>query len=400
MSTLKIPPLWLLVLIVGLPQLSETVYTPALPDVARALKVAHYLIEYTLTIYLFGFAIGTLFWGKLSDIYGRKPTLLAGLAIYVLGCIGCFYAITFTALMINRFIQAFGGSAGSVLGQVICRDAFSGSDRGKVFSIIGGALAFSPAIGPVLGGLIVQLWQWPAVFALLSIVGLLVIAFIILKLPETYTPVPFSLKIIQKTAYCMLKDPKILCAGFLVAACNGISFSYFAEGPFYLITFLGLSPFLYGASFILFAFAGMLGSYISKKAHDHKFSTYSIMQRGVDLVLFGSALFMIGILLLTAIDVPAFCIIALTIGTMMFIMAGIGMVIPNILSLALEEYRATLGTASSLFGFYYYCLISLFTLLMGLLHNETLFPMPLFFMAIGLSMYVATRYITKSRYTL
>lgn len=392
--------MWLLVLIVGLPQLSETVYTPALPDVARTLGVAHYLVEYTLTIYLFGFAIGTLFWGKLSDKYGRKPALLAGLIIYVLGCIGCFYATAFKALMINRFIQAFGGSTGSVLGQVICRDAFSGPARGKVFSIIGSALAFSPAIGPVVGGFIAQVWQWPAVFGLLSIIGLLVIFFTIIQLPETYTPTPFSLKTIRKTAYFMLRDPKVLTAGFLVAACNGISFSYFAEGPFYLITLLGLSPLLYGVSFIVFALAGMLGSYASKKAHDYNLSSYVIMQKGTALVVWGASIFVLGIVFFHAAAIPALYGIILTLASMALIMGGIGMIIPNILSLALEEYRATLGTASSLFGFYYYCLISLFTLVMGLLHNETLFPMPLFFLVIAFTMYVATDYINKIQHTI
>ena len=397
MSTLKTPPLWLLVLIVGLPQLSETVYTPALPDVARTLGIAHYLAEYTLTIYLFGFAIGTLFWGKLSDKYGRKPSLLAGLIIYIFGCIGCFYASSFQAFMLCRFIQAFGGSTGSVLGQVICRDAFTGAARGKVFSIIGSALAFSPAIGPVLGGLVVQSYQWPAVFALLSIVGFTVILCTIIQLPETYTPMPFSLKTIQKTAYAMLKDPQVLTAGFLVAACNGIIFSYFAEGPFYLITLLGLSPFLYGLSFIFFALAGMLGSYASKKAHDNNLSPYVIMQKGTAIVVCGAFIFVMGIMLFKALAAHALYAIILTLVSMALIMGGIGVIIPNILSIALEKYRATLGTASSLFGFYYYCLISLFTLAMGLLHNHTLLPMPLFFMAIALTMTVAMAYISTTK---
>lgn len=397
MSTLKTPPLWLLVLIVGLPQLSESVYTPALPDIARTLGVAHYLIEYTLTIYLFGFAIGTLFWGKLSDKYGRKPSLLAGLIIYVLGSVSCFYASSFTALMINRFIQAFGGSAGSVLGQVICRDAFNGADRGKVFSIIGTALAFSPAIGPVIGGFITQSWQWPAVFALLAIIGSFVIICTILQLPETYTAMPFSLKTIQTTLSAMLRDRKVLTSGYLVAACNGIIFSYFAEGPFYFITLLGLSPFLYGLSFILFALAGFLGSYASKKAHDYHLSSYAIMQKGAILVLGGAVIFTTGIVLFKALAAHNLYAITLTLFSMALIMAGIGMIIPNILSLALEKYRAIQGTASSLFGFYYYCLIALFTLMMGLLHNHTLFPMPLFFLAIALSIYSSIHYLTPAR---
>jgi MFS transporter, DHA1 family, multidrug resistance protein len=182
--------------------------------------------------------------------------------------------------MISRFMQAFGGSTGSVLGQVICRDTFTGADRGKVFSLIGSALAFSPAIGPVIGGVIAQSMAWSAVFMLLALVGLIVMFFTFARLPETYMSAPFSLKTIKQTVFFMMRDSQVLMAGYLVAACNGISFSYFAEGPFYLITLLGLSPFLYGVSFIFFAFAGMIGSYASKKAHDYGFSSYSIMQQG------------------------------------------------------------------------------------------------------------------------
>lgn len=397
MRDIKTPPLWLLVLIVGLPQLSETVYTPALPDIARALGIAHHLVEYTLSIYLLGFAIGTLFWGKLSDKYGRKLALLVGLVIYVIGCIGCFYSESFKALMVSRFIQAFGGSTGSVLGQVICRDAFTGQIRGKVFSLIGAALAFSPAVGPVVGGLVTQLYQWPAVFVLLSVVGLFVILCTIMQLPETYIPAPFSLNTIKQTAYSMLRDPKVLTAGFLVAACNGISFSYFAEGPFYLITMLGLSPFLYGLSFVLFAMAGMIGSYVSKKGHDRGLSHYTLMQAGTKLVLLSAVIFVIGVILLACAGIHSLYIIALTLASMALIMGGIGIIIPNILSIALEEYRAVQGTASSLFGFYYYCLISLFTLVMGMLHNHTLFSMPLFFMAIAIAMYVGMHYFIAAK---
>ncbi|MGA2654428.1 MAG: MFS transporter, partial [Gammaproteobacteria bacterium] len=78
MPTIILPAIWLIVFIVGLPQFSETVYSPALPDIAHDLKVHESLVEYTLTIYLLGIGLGTLFWGKLSDRIGRKPCVIAG----------------------------------------------------------------------------------------------------------------------------------------------------------------------------------------------------------------------------------------------------------------------------------------------------------------------------------
>ncbi|MBX9977600.1 MAG: MFS transporter, partial [Alphaproteobacteria bacterium] len=107
------PAIWLIILIVGLPQFSETVYTPSLPDIARALRTSDTMVEYTLTIYLFAFALGTLLWGRISDQYGRKLPLLLGLGLYCVGCIGCTLAPSIDILLLSRFIQAFGGSTGS-----------------------------------------------------------------------------------------------------------------------------------------------------------------------------------------------------------------------------------------------------------------------------------------------
>lgn len=392
------PELWLLVLIVGLPQLSETVYTPALPDIARSLFTSHAMVEYTLTIYLFGFALGTLFWGRLSDKYGRKVALLLGLAIYVVGCIGCFYSSSISMLMFSRLIQAFGGSTGSVLGQAICRDAFHGPERGKIFSIIGSALSFSPAVGPIIGGMLDQTFGWSSIFIFLIVMGLFVLISSWFRLPETHTPTPSSFLTIKHTIAKMFIDKRLLAYGFLVAACNGIGFSFFAEGSFYLINILGLSPANYGFSFICMALAGLIGGYISKKMHDYKIASFAIITKGNAIVCIGALLFLIGTLILYNTSMPAAYFIGLTISCMSIIMTGIGIMIPNLLSLALEDYKATIGTASSLFGFYYYCLISSFTLIIGMLHNNTLFPMPIYFFTIAISMLIVRKYLAKYSY--
>lgn len=382
-----ISALWLLILIVGLPQLSETIYTPSLPDIARALSVADTWVEYTLTIYLFGFGIGTLFWGKLSDHFGRKPCLLIGLFIYTLGCAACFFSNSIEMLMLSRFIQAFGGSVGSVLGQAICRDAFQGAERGKVYSTIGSALAVAPAIGPVIGGVIDQAFGWSAIFLVLIALGLFVLAASYVRLPETHNPSVNPSISLRKTLLRMGKDPKVIAFAFLVAACNGIIFSYYAEGSFYLIELLGLTPSLYGLSFLGIAIATMLGGYLSRKMHNH-LPSLIILGYGIGVVLFGTTVFWSLTLLLYIMQVSSIMYTVLTLISMMFIMTGIGMMIPNALSLALEEYRSAVGTASALFGFFYYTLISLFTLGMGALHNDTLFPMPFYFAGIGVSMFV------------
>lgn len=380
------PALWLIILIVGLPLLSETVYTPSLPDIAHALAISNSWVEYTLTIYLFGFALGTLIWGNLSDKWGRKPCLIAGLSIYLIGCLGCYLSDSIFWLMISRFVQAFGGSVGSVLGQAICRDAFQGGALGKVYVSVGGALAIFPAIGPIIGGIIDQNFGWSAIFLFLIGFGSFVLGLTIRSLRETHTlenrtPIP-----ITETLTKMARDPHVIGYGMLVAAANGMMFSYFAEGPFFMIELQKLTPSQYGFTFIGLALAMLCSGLIGRKLHDSH-SSRSLLNYGLITTLLGT------IILLGAVLMPfnRHLMVGTSILAMMTIMSGIIMVTSNALSLSLINYKKCIGTASSLFGFFYYSLVSLFTLGMGYLHNGTLLIMPLYFCSIAAFMIIINK---------
>jgi MFS transporter, DHA1 family, multidrug resistance protein len=391
MNRLLTPELWLLVLIIGLPQLSETVYTPALPDIGSYLQVSDNLVEYTLSIYLFGFAIGTLFWGNFSDKVGRKPCLLLGLLGYVIGCIGCYFSTSLTTLMISRFVQAFGGSTGSVIGQAICRDVFQGKAMGKAFSVIGGALAFSPALGPVIGGMIDQAFGWSAIFLILMALGMSVLICTLARLEETHLQLGGATQYFLPVFQQLSRDYKAIGYAILIAACNGIVFSYYAEGSFYLMDLLQLSPVLYGLSFLGLACAGFSGAWLSKRLHDY-WSGSQIIKCGIYLVLLGSGWFLALTLVFDQHPVSREISILLTLTSMMVIQIGNSLIIPNCLSVALISYRSAIGTASSIFGFGYYTLISLFTVGMGALHNDTLLAMPAYFFGIGIVMWAVFHY--------
>jgi Bcr/CflA subfamily drug resistance transporter len=365
----------LLIALVGLPQISETIYTPALPDVTGNLKTTAYLVEATLTIYFLGFALGVLVWGAISDRIGRKPAMLIGISLYGIATIICGQSNSIETLLTWRFFQAFGASVGSVITQTILRDAYDGTERAKLFSIMSGALAFSPAIGPLLGGFITQYFGWRVNFILLSIFAgiLLIWTFFSLKETRPQKTVPLSISQLKTLTLSMLSSKQLWGHILLISGTNGILFGFYQEAPFVFIEQLKLSPSTYGCFGLLIAGATIVASRLSyHKSHDLSSSL---------LIRLGSLCIFCGGILFTSLAVSR----ALSLGqvgllcailALFLIFFGIGLIIPNSLSVALKSYQMAAGTAGSIFGSCYYSLIALCTWFMGILHNGTELPLP------------------------
>ena len=387
-------PVWFLILAGLLPQISEAIYSPALPTVVLEMGTTATMMQYTLSIFLLGFGVGVLFWGRLSDYLGRKPALLGGMLVFAAGSLGCFLCTDVYQLLLFRFFQAFGGAVGSVIGQSICRDAFEGAARGRVFALISAALALSPALGPLIGGLTVEYVGWRMIFMFFVAGGLLTVILGFLYLKETHPaskrqgPKPQIIEVFLR----MSSDPKVIVFGGLVGGINGIGFAYYGEGPFYLMGMLGLSPSLYGLSFFAIALGFLMGSFYSKFWHQKSIPYARIIQRGLLLMLVGASLFagaaIFGLISLKNPLVSA----AATIACMFITVLGMGMVVANCLAFALDQYQACVGTASSLFGAYYYVVVSLVTFLLGTLRVNKFWVMPSYFLGIVALMLVAYRW--------
>ena len=391
MNKVSLPPFWIIAFIAGLPLFAETAYTPSLPDIARALKVSESMAEYTLTVYIFGMAIGILFWGHLSDRIGRKPCILGALCFFILGCVGCYFSESIHILMFFRLIQAFGGSVGNVLAQSIARDAFQGPALGKAYSVVASSVALFPAIGPVIGGHIAEYFGWYDIFLFLIIFALVLGWAVVKKLPETHGVKDQKSISFKEVLPIMLKDKKLIGLGLLVAASNGLGFCYFAEAPFYLMNLLGLTPSEYGFTFIAIAISAMFGGLCSAKLQDN-YTSRTILGYGLLLILIAGLSFSLIIIYNTEIEqMSNLVLIIVAVTAQMIFTFSRGLVNSNALALALVDYKWCVGTASSLFGCFYYFTVSLFTLGMGALHNGTLLPMPLYFFAIGLFMMLVRR---------
>ena len=172
LSVIK-PSIWFIILIIGFPQLSETIFAPLLPFIVREFETTQTLSQLSLSVYFFGFAFGVLCWGSLSDIIGRKKAMLYGALCYSLGEAFCFLLHKYLYFLRVRILQAFGAAAGSIIAQTILRECFSEpKERIATFSTVSAALAWTPALGPLLGGQLVAAFHMGAVFIFLTILGL------------------------------------------------------------------------------------------------------------------------------------------------------------------------------------------------------------------------------------
>ncbi|EOL45199.1 multidrug effflux MFS transporter [Enterococcus caccae] len=385
----RVPSLLLLIVLVGFPQISETIFTPSLPDIAHDFQTSMATVQLTLSIYFLAFALGVFFWGWLSDFIGRRKAMLYGLLFYGMGSFLCFRSGTIEILLFARFVQAFGASTGSVVTQTILRESYSGNQRHALFAQISAALAFTPAIGPLIGGIVDQYWGFRAVFFVLVVMSVLVFCYAFLCLPETFEVdkrVPVKVIPIIKR---LLKNPKVLTYGFLIGAINGVLFSYYAEAPFIFIEQFHLSTATYGFLGIGVAGASILGSLLSKRLLSI-YQPEKIILIGIKTMLFGVLFLLLTSMATVLPELGQFWLMLLGI---FILLTGTGTALPNCLSLALTDFQDVIGTAGAIFSLGYYLLVSLFTFGMSKLHNGCLVTMPLYFLVIGSVMLLLTRKI-------
>lgn len=391
MKKYAVPSLLLMIVLVAFPQISETIYTPSLPDISASLGVSNSSVQLTLSIYFIGFAIGVFCWGWLSDLIGRRPAMLGGLLVYGAGSLMCYYSGSIELLLVSRFIQAFGAATGSVITQTMLRESVSGDKRHAMFAQISAVIAFTPAVGPLIGGWVDQFLGFRAVFFTLVVMSVLLFLYAFVKLPET-TDVSTRTKVaIMPVIQRMLRSPRVLVFGLLIGGINGVLFSYYAEAPFLFIEYFQMSPGVYGFLGIIVALASVIGAMISKRL---------LTKYAPERIIHLSCLIMtVGALLLTGASslsmLPDIIMLLCVLIALFVMLLGSGIALPNCLSLALVSFHDVIGTAGAVFSLGYYLLVSLATWGMSLLHNGSLLTMPLYFLGIsGVMWLLGRRYIT------
>lgn len=241
------PFLILLAALVAFGPLSIDMYLPSLPTIADSLGASEARVQWSISGFLVGFCVGMLFYGPLSDRYGRKTILLAGIFLYLLSSLACFIAETANQLVAFRIVQALGGGAASVLARAMVRDLLPLSEAAHTLSVMHVVTMIAPLIAPLLGGYLMLWCGWRSLFLVLFLFGL--VCFIaVLFIKETLPAVQRNGSIIQAfTAYGdILRDKNalgyILCMGLTFAG----MFAYITGSAFVFIKYFAVPDQYFG----------------------------------------------------------------------------------------------------------------------------------------------------------
>ncbi|WP_434584474.1 purine nucleoside transporter PunC [Klebsiella sp. R390] len=237
--------------------LATDMYLPAFAAIQRDLNTSAASVSASLSLFLAGFAIGQLFWGPLSDRYGRKPILLSGLAIFAISCLGMLWVRDATLMLVLRFIQAIGVCAAAVTWQAMVTDYYPAQKTNRIFATIMPLVGLSPALAPLLGSWLLNHLEWQAIFATLFAIALLLMI-PALRLKPVHKPAGDVQK--KLTFLTLLRSREYSGNVLIYAACSASFFAWLTGSPFILHD-MGYGPTAIGLSYVPQTIAFLIGGY-------------------------------------------------------------------------------------------------------------------------------------------
>ncbi|EYS96795.1 MFS transporter [Cupriavidus sp. SK-4] len=340
-------PAWLLICgsLMAIAPLSIDMYLPSFPSLAGDLGVDIGQVQLTLGTFLVGLALGQAFYGPFSDRFGRKPPLYVGLGLYVAAAVGCALARSVESLMLWRFLQALGGCAGMVMARAVIRDRLEAHESARAFSSLMLVMGVAPILAPIVGGAILSVSGWRAIFWVLAVAGMLILLLVHLRMEESLDrrhAAPLRLGTVAKSYAELLRDREFL--GYSLSAGFGSAgmFAYISGSPFVLIELHGIAPSHYGFVFGANALGLITMSQLNARL---------VRGRSLDQVLGGALLAACaaGLGLAVAALAGVAVLPVLLAGFFVFI-GALGCVSPNASALALAHQGHRAGTASALMG--------------------------------------------------
>jgi DHA1 family bicyclomycin/chloramphenicol resistance-like MFS transporter len=245
---------------------------PAIPSMVATLGTDLTRAQLTVTTFFVGFALGQAVWGPLSDRYGRRPALLAGMAVYIATTVGCAVSPTMDALLLLRVAQGFGAGAGPVVGRAVIRDLFEGPVMARVMSLIMAVFILAPIVAPTLGAIFLTFNGWRGIFVFLAIYGIAITALGAFMLKESLErPDPEALRAHRLTGAfaAIFRNPASRSPALVVVLTYGTLTIYLATSAAIFMDGFGLSPEQFGLVFAVVALSSAAGSLLNSRLVRH-----------------------------------------------------------------------------------------------------------------------------------
>jgi len=364
-------PGWLVLLgiLTAVAPITTDMYLPGFPEMESTLGSSSGTAEFTLASFFIGVTLGQLFYGPVSDRFGRKSSLYFGFTLYTLASIGCVLSTNFESFTLFRFLQGMGGCAGIVISRAIVRDRTSARDTARAFSLLMLVMGVAPILAPMMGGWFLTLWGWRSIFIALVVFGVLSLCGIFFMLTESHDishEEPLKLSSVLKKYSYLMRNRAFLGYTFATAFSMAGMFAYIAGSPFVFIELYGIQPQHYGW---IFGF-NALGLIVSSQLNARLLRIYpatTILRHALQIPV------IVGISLVCLALVDKISLPFLIVGFFIFV-SSVGWISPNATASALATHGQMAGTASALVGAFQYFFATIAGFLVGALHNHSAMP--------------------------
>lgn len=356
--------------------LTIDMYLPAFSALSESFAASKNMVQLSLTSCFIGLAFGQLFYGPIIDRFGKKLPLYVGLTIFTIASIACFLVENIEHLIICRFFQALGACAGLVIPRAIVRDIFTAQESARVFSHLMLVIGLAPILAPLFGNLILISFGWQAIFAFLTIFGILCLTLCRFAIPQTKGPNPEEkISGALKKYFEILQDRNfVVCAvsgGFMMAGL----FSYITASPFAYLDFFAQSSRNYSLIFAInsvgFVAMAQLNAHLLKKIPMEKLLGKFLLVPLISGIL----------LIIIGLNNPTF--FPFTIVLFVFL-SCVGAIAPTTTAVALSHQLKHSGSASALFGTIQFTFATIASFLLSNLHDGTLTSMSIVISSCGI----------------
>ncbi len=336
----------LLIAMAGVGSLSLNILVPAIPGLASKLAADPASVQLAVSLYLMGLAAAQLVFGPLSDRFGRRPVVLAGLALATIASTTAMFAASIASLVVARIAQSLGASTGQTIGRAIIRDLYDREHAASMIGLVTSVVVLMPMVAPLIGGVLDTLFGWEAIFAFTAIVSFTVLAWAVLDLPETRTAAlaSASSRHFRADLTALASSPRF----FGYALCAGLGsapfFSFLGGAPHVVVTMLERTSAEYGLWFFIPSIGFMSGNFAVSRL-TARFGIDALIWWGIALTIAGCLLNVLVYVALPGWEMATIFLPQIIIGF------GNGLLLPTSVAGAVSIRPQVAGTASGATGF-------------------------------------------------